>query len=130
MAASPHKRRPGRAQGLLGALALATAALVTVDAAAQQQLRIPRSNVEVDWSVIDELDSRPAARPALVTPPRPGARARVPASNNRATTQAAPSAPAPRVAAAPATPGEPTRLRPPRTASAASPAPGDRTSVV
>src|SRR2546421_11733394 len=58
-------------------------ALVT-DANAQQQLRLSRSSVDVDWSVIDELDNAGPAR--LV----PGTRTR-----SRATPTAATTAPAP-----------------------------------
>ena len=75
-------------------IAVATFALIAANAHAQQQLRIPRSSVEVDWSVLDELDSRPSAPARLVTPAaRPAARATTPAQRPVAQAQRAPAPP-------------------------------------
>src|ERR1051325_3454927 len=75
-------------------IALATTCLVpgalVTDAHAQQQLRLSRSSVDVDWSVIDELDNAPQARLAV-----PGARKGSRAAPAAATTATAP-APTPR----------------------------------
>jgi len=54
---------------LLAATALSVFAVVAGDASAQQQLRQPRASVEVDWSVLDELNNTPAGAPTL-RPPR------------------------------------------------------------
>jgi len=54
---------------LLAASALSVFAVFAGDASAQQQLRQPRASVEVDWSVLDELNNTPAGAPTL-RPPR------------------------------------------------------------
>ncbi|MBI3503419.1 MAG: OmpA family protein [Proteobacteria bacterium] len=54
---------------LLAASAVTLLAALAGAASAQQQLRQPRASVEVDWSVLDELNQPPAGTPAL-RPPR------------------------------------------------------------
>jgi outer membrane protein OmpA-like peptidoglycan-associated protein len=54
---------------LLAASALSLLFAAAGTASAQQQLRQPRASVEVDWSVLDELNNPPAGAPAL-RPPR------------------------------------------------------------
>jgi outer membrane protein OmpA-like peptidoglycan-associated protein len=54
---------------LLAATALSLLFAVAGTASAQQQLRQPRASVEVDWSVLDELNNTPAGAPTL-RPPR------------------------------------------------------------
>src|SRR2546430_1461740 len=82
------QRETRRFRRLAWMIGLATTCLVAdglmTEVSAQQQLRLSRSSVDVDWSVIDELDNAGPAR--LV----PGARAR-----SRATPTAATTAPAP-----------------------------------
>src|SRR5690348_12313418 len=57
--------------GVAGALSAACLVLAVSDSYAQQQLRVPRGSVDVDWSVLDELDAGPVAQPRLA---QPGAR--------------------------------------------------------
>ena len=54
-------------KALLAATAL-TLVAVAGDVAAQQQLRHPRASVEVDWSVLDDLNAPPAGAPVLRAP--------------------------------------------------------------
>lgn len=57
-----------RAAVLLGSL-LAPLAVSIPEALAQQHLRLPRESVEIDWSVLDDIDAPPPARIQLRRPP-------------------------------------------------------------
>jgi outer membrane protein OmpA-like peptidoglycan-associated protein len=92
---------------LLAATALTLATAFAGTALAQQQLRQTRASVEVDWSVLDELNAPAQGAPAL-RPPR------------GMTASAAPRAPAAPLAGNPQPPVQRAALVPP--APAASPA--------
>lgn len=93
-------RLSGAHAGFLTSVLLLSATAFVPEAAAQQQLRQSRSQVEIDWSVLDELDRPPTQRiilrppsassaPAVETPsepkpaPRPQLHARKPAPEKK-----------------------------------------------
>jgi len=95
---------------LLAATALTLATAFAGTALAQQQLRQTRASVEVDWSVLDELNAPAQGAPAL-RPPR------------GMTASAAPRAPAAPLAGNPQPPVQRAALVPPAPAASPAPAP-------
>src|SRR5690349_6620716 len=79
-------RLSGAHAAFLTSVLLLSATDIVPDEAAQQQLRSSRSQVEIDWSVLDELDSTPPQRIIL----RPPSAAKTPAAETQDESQPAP----------------------------------------
>jgi outer membrane protein OmpA-like peptidoglycan-associated protein len=85
-------RLSGAPAGFLTSVLLLSATAIIPEAAAQQQLRQHRAAVEVDWSVLEELNNEPPPARIILRPPS-AARAPAPAPAE-ATPPASPTQPA------------------------------------